>query len=438
MRRYRAKKKQTESTPTLSLGVKYVGGYFLLVFAIWPLTVNYFPAGSLPSRFPLLIGIAMIGIALKEGRKLEQVLLSAQLFFAFSFFTVISSIYGPRPPGLMEGIIGLVRNVGLGAALLLTIRSVSDLNFFLRVFIWYGVASTCYGLLFMVPGLTSIGAILVSVGLPTGMDANAFRMNGLQTDPTYFGLSIMPAFLISLNAVLRKSTTKIKIKPDRLAIFVTVLILTGILLSFSRTSWVGTIAGVLILTGFQGNILRTVFFFFIITTFLLVAAPNDLLETAMSQNSERTTLVINKRNDSRSGIWKAYFTLASDTPWGYGMGSIEYLRMLPSTFSGSWAAENPRPHNMYLFIWVESGIQTLMPLLFLLGLSFSRAWRILNYVDPATGITYGALAMALLASMTMGLFGLGGMFQLLAINIALGLVIWYLKVEGKLVPMHKM
>jgi O-antigen ligase len=119
-------------------------------------------------------------------------------------------------------------------------------------------------------------------------------------------------------------------------------------------------------------------------------------------------------------------------PLGYGLGSIEYLRQLPTTFTGMWARESPRPHNMYLFIWVESGLQTLLPLLALMSISFARCWKIRHFIDPGTGQRYGSLGMALLTSMTVGLFGLGGMLQLMAINIALGLAIWYLGVEQKL------
>ena len=422
----------------LSLGVRAAGFYFFLVFAIWPLTVNIFPAGSLPSRFPLLVGVIMFAVALKEGRNLGQILKPAQLFFTFCLFSVLSSLHGPLPPGLIEGIISLVRNVGIGVALVLTIRSIADLNFFLRVFIWYGVASTLYGLMFMVPGLTTIGAIMVSMGLPTGKDINAMRMNGLQTDPTYLGLSIMPAFLINLNEVLSTQKSHKKGKRSWLAFVITVLILLGIILSFSRTTWVATAAGVLMLTGLQGNMFRSAFYFFVIVVFLQVAAPNDVLEVAMSQNADRATFEVNQRNDSRSGIWKAYFRLATEEPWGYGMGSIEHLRNLPSTFTGLWAAENPRPHNMYLFIWVEAGVQALLPLLFLLALSFVRSWKIRNYVDPKTGSTYGALAMSLLTSMSLGLFGLGGLLQLLSIMIAIGLVVWYLKMEKQLIHMEQL
>ena len=425
--------KPPETQPTPSLGTKIVGGYFWLIFAVWPLAFNFITVGSLPSRLPLLVGIAMIAVALKEGRKMKQILVPAQLFMAFSFFWILSSTYGYPPMGLLEGAIGLVRNAGMGAALLLTIRSVTDLNFFLRVFVWYAVTSTCYGLLFMVPGLISMGSFLVSLNLPEGKLAGTMRMIGLLNDPTYFGLSLIPAFLISLDAVIRTRNKHVKNTQDRLAIGTTMLIMLGIALSFSRTSWAATAAGILVLTGFQGKIIRSVFTFVIIVVFLQVATPDEFIETMISKNSERTTMVLNEKNDTRSGIWQGFLRLATNTPWGYGLGSIEYLRMLPSTFPGHWFAESPRPHNIYLFIWVESGIQTLFPLLALLVLSFIRSWKVRNYVDPETGVAYGPLSMALIASVTVGLFGLGGLIQILIINIALGLVVWYLKIEKKLV-----
>ncbi|MBF0096440.1 MAG: O-antigen ligase family protein [Magnetococcales bacterium] len=415
-----------------SLGVRYAGFYFFLVFAVWPLTIPIFPVGSLQSRFPLLVGVIMIAVAIKEGRKVAQIRIPAQYFFLFCLFYVLSSIEGPEAPGLIEGVISLLRSVGLGVALVLSIRTVLDLQFFLRVYVWYGISSTVYGLLFMVPGLTGIGGTLLAMGLPPGKDPGAMRMTGLLTDPTYFGLSVVPALMIVLHQVISSGGAHSKRWHYWLAVFYTALLSAGILLSFSRTTWAGVAAGILLLTGMQRKILRTLFSFVFIVLFLHMAAPDELLEIALSDNADRTTIELNERNDSRSGIWSAYFDLAMANPLGYGLGSIEYLRQLPTTFTGMWARENPRPHNMYLFIWVESGLQTLLPLLALMGISFLRCWKIRHLVDPSTGQPYGSLGMALLTSMTIGLFGLGGMLQLMAINIALGLSIWYLGVEQKL------
>ncbi|MBF0293804.1 MAG: O-antigen ligase family protein [Magnetococcales bacterium] len=425
----------TATRTTLSLGVRFASFYFFLAYAVWPLTVNFFPVGSLPSRFPLVVGALMIAVALKQGRPYAWIRKPAQLFIIFSFFYTASSVLGPVPPGLWEGVVNLVRIVGIGMALVLTIRSVPDLEFFLRVFVWYGVISSLYGLLFMIPGLNAVGGMLLSMGLPTGKDPNAMRMTGLLTDPTYFGLSIMPAFLITLHQVLSGVGKRGSKWRYWRSVAMTVILVLGLLLSFSRTTWAGVAAGVLVLTSLQGKVMRAVLAFLTITIFLQVAAPDELLEVALSANKDRATFEINERNDSRSGIWQAYFDLATVNPFGYGMGSIEYLRQLPTTFAGygTWSNENPRPHNIYLFIWIEGGVQTLLPLMGLLWLSVARAWRIRNLVDPVSGIGYSQLAIALLSSMAIGMFGLGGMLHLFCIMIAIGLVIWYLGVEKKLV-----
>ncbi|MBF0183204.1 MAG: O-antigen ligase family protein [Magnetococcales bacterium] len=375
----------------------------------------------------------MIIVAIREGRAVQQIRIPAQYFFLFCLFYILSSTEGPEAPGLIEGMISLLRSVGLGVALVLSIRSVVDLRFFLKMYSWYGIASTVYGLLFMMPGLTAVGGLLLSLGLPLGKDPGAMRMTGLLTDPTYFGLSIMPAFLISLHQIMSSSQWNKNRFGYGVAISQTVLLVLGLFLSFSRTTWAGAAAGVLLLTGLQRKFMRTLFSFLSVVLVLQFFAPDELFEIALSENRDRTTIELNERNDSRSGIWEAYFDLAMANPLGYGLGSIEYLRQLPTTFSNIWARESPRPHNIYLFIWVESGLQTLLPLLGLQGLSFWRCWRIRYLVDSVTGQSYGVLAMSLLTSMTIGLFGLGGMLQLLAINIALSLAIWYLAVERQLI-----
>ena len=290
----------------------------------------------------------------------------------------------------------------------------------------------------MVPGLNSVGSMLLALGLPPGRELEGARMIGLLTDPTFFGLSIMPSLLINLHGVLGSVTKKVKNPIHWSSISMTVLLILGVFLSFSRTTWSGVVAGILILTGLQGQIVRTVFSFFIIVIFLQVVTPDELLETALSANKDRATIELNERNDSRTGIWKAYFRLAVTEPFGYGLGSVEHLRMLPTTFSDAWAAENPRAHNIYLHTWVESGVQTLVPLLLLIGLALVRSWKMRHHVDPSNGMAYGTLACALLVSMTIGLFGLSGMLQMLSITISLGLAIWYLAIEKQLVPMDQM
>ncbi|MBF0367847.1 MAG: O-antigen ligase family protein [Magnetococcales bacterium] len=411
----------------VSLPVKLAGFYFFLIFVIWPFVVYKYPGGGAILRFPLLVGMGMMGLAVLRGVAMKRIRLAAQLFFIFAFFFVISSVYGPRPPGLAEGVTQLFRSVGLGAVLVMTIRTVTDLHFFLRVFVWAGVIDAIYGLLFMIPGLSVVGFKLFGMGFPMGRDLIAFRMNGIQSDPTYFGLFVMPAFLISLNEVLRKRK-----ESGWLSLSITALLFLSIILSFSRTTWAGTAAGILVLAGLRGHFIRIGFIFVALVVFLQIAAPDDFLAAAISQNSARTSLVLENQADSRTWIWKAYLELAMTTPWGYGMGSIEELRQF-ATWSMERSGSTARPHNIYLILWVENGLQTLLPFLSLVGLGMLRAWKMRDFGDPTTQMEYGTLSLALISSMTVGLFALGGMIQLLSIVVAIGLATWYLKVDRKLV-----
>ena len=421
---------RTDTAPEpLGLPIKLAGFYFFLIFIIWPFFVNRYPEGHPVLRLPLVVGVIMMAVAVFKGRKLRRIVTSAQLFFAFSFFFVASSLYGPNAPGLVQGVTMLFRSVGLGAVLVLAIRSSRDLDFFLKVFVWAGVIDACYGLLFMMPGMTGVAAVFKAIGLPSGRDLIAFRMNGIQSDPTYFGLFIMPAFLISLNEILRQRRGV-----GWVPILITTLLLLCILLSFSRTTWVGTLAGIIVLAGLRGHLVRTAFLFVSMVIFLQVAAPDNFLAAAISDNSARTTLVLENQADSRTWIWKAYAELAFSSPWGYGMDSLETLRQF-ATWSMERVGSTARPHNIYLLLWVESGLQTLLPFLALIGMSMQRAMRMREYGDPVTGAEYGTLFLALTASMAVGLFALGGMIQLLSIMIGLSLAAWYLRIEKKLVSL---
>lgn len=400
-----------------------------MIFIVWAVMAHIYPPGSAILRLPLLVGIVMVVFAIQKGRPLRQIRLSAQIFFIFSFFYVLSSVYGPNAPGIIEGVTMLFRTLGLGVALVLAIRNVRDLDFILKIFVWSAVINSCYGLMFMIPGLTAIGQLMMAIGLPNGRDLIALRMNGLQSDPTYFGLTILPGFLISLNDVLRMRN-----QATWGAIATAILLFLSILLSFSRSTWGGMVVGILVLTGFTQNLFKAVMFFLLFVIAIQFTALDDFLAAAISENSERTSINLDKQADSRTWIWQAYFQLAATQPWGYGMGSIETLRQF-TTWTMERSGSTARPHNIYLVLWVENGLQSLIPFLLLIAMSLRRAWSIRNYGDKTTGKEYGTLAFSLISSMSVGLFALGGMIQLLAITIALGLSIWYLKVDKKLVPL---
>ncbi len=121
----------TPKKEPLSLPVKIAGFYFVLIFVVYPFVVMRYPIGHPILRIPLLVGIIMMAVAVVKGRKLVKIQMAAQIFFLFSFFFVASSLYGPHAPGLFEGVVMLFRSVGLGAVLVLAIRSARDLNFFL-------------------------------------------------------------------------------------------------------------------------------------------------------------------------------------------------------------------------------------------------------------------------------------------------------------------
>ncbi|MEO5334691.1 MAG: O-antigen ligase family protein [Magnetococcus sp. YQC-5] len=417
-----------QKSETVSRSIKFAGLYYLLIFVIMPLFSDVFSAIA---RLPLGVGVLMIALAIYDGRPLEQIRLSSQLFFLFSFFYVLSSLYGTDAPGAMEGIIMLFRQMGIGVVLVLAVRSTKDLEFMFKLFVWSGIISAIYGMLFIIPQLAPVGFFLRSLGLPSGRDANALRMIGVLNDPTYFGLSILPGFLISLNNVLRTRT-----QSGWLSIGSAILLFFAIILSFSRTTWAGMLVGILVLTGFTKNLFKAVMFVVVFILVMQITAMDDFLSAAMSENASRSTIDLSKQEDSRTYVWKAYFKLALENPLGYGMGSIETLRWY-ATWSVATPTAEHRPHNAYLIIWVEGGLQSLIPFMALLITSLKRSWSIRSYGDRVNKKDYGTLAVALIASMAVGLFSLGGMFQLLAINISLGLSIWYLKVDKQLVPVTK-
>ena len=356
----------------------------------------------------------MVAMALLTKRRLTGMGIPITLFLIFSCGYLFNGVWGLSGP--IESGRLFFASTGIGMCLVLIIKKPAQLDFFLKALFTVALVNAIYGLLFTIPGVAGLGETLKSLGLPSGMDKNGWRLIGLLGDPSLCGLLLLTGFLIALDRTLEK--------PGLLNIALALTFILAIFLTFSRTTWVGALAGVVFLLGLKQVAPMKIALVLIIGGLFFLAAHN-IFSSNISQNQFRLDLA---HSDTRSGVWLFWSAMALKNPLGYGNGFIyDYV------FKHNWIV----PHNIYLSVWVEGGIQTLIPLLLLIWVCFRRQWRIRGYLDPETGKRYGPLLLSLFAAIAVSLLALSSMLQLLFITMGLGFSYSLLAQDSLLVPQEK-
>ncbi|MEW6107746.1 MAG: O-antigen ligase family protein [Nitrospirota bacterium] len=403
----------------LPLSVFFIAVYFVFYFVVMPSGMLFEKESE--NRLPLLLGVIMLGTAVLEGRNIGRYRVPALWFFLFSAGYLISGLWGPS--GIVEAFRLLFAQIGIGLALMISVRRVRHLDMILYTILFSALLNAFYGLLFMFLGFESICEVFLSSGMVPGRDPYAMRLTGFLEDPTYCGLLLMFGYFISLHEVINRRLQKVL----KFMLSAGVLLIS-IYLTFSRTTWISTIFGTAIYWGFYKLKLTQKQFIVMTLSFVIVVVFNDFFAYVTAQNIDRFSFL---HSDSRTWLWNAYFKIAIQKPLGYGVGSIEELRN--SRLLLNLIDSNARPHNMYLIIWIESGLQTLIALIALILIAVKYEWSLQQYQDPLTGKRYGALAIVTVTSLSLGIFGLGGLLNLLFLSIGLSFLTWLFVKESKLV-----
>jgi hypothetical protein len=397
--------------------------YFVLIFAIMPLDIIGSESESAASRIPLVFGFAMLVFALPELRAdLGLPRGFVPLFICFMSTYLLSGMYGNA--GVVEALRLFFAQVGIGLVILLAARHFSSLRVFLSAVIWVAGMNAAYGILFLIPGLSDLGYALVGLGMPVGvMRADETRLVGFLSDPTYCGLVLATGFFNCLERYVSSGGTKRTVYSVLAIVFG-----LGVFLTASRTSWVAMAAGLLVWRSTswsaRGRLLL------VVTSIVFVGYYSlEYLQEFLYTVLGRVDIA---RSDSRTWIWGAYYDIAVQWPWGYGVGSIETVRKYATALylPGSTA----RPHNYFLILWVENGVQTLIPFLLMIVIAWRRVRPTIGFADIRTGEQPGRLAVTMLVSLSVGLFGIGGMSQLLYLSLAMCLLSETYVRNGELVP----
>jgi O-antigen ligase len=352
---------------------------------------------AVPNKFLLLIAIAWL--ALLAGRHADaragfarnRALVICAL--AFIVWTILTLAWA-RVPGVAERPVKELVYAGLGLLLLLgTIVERRHVRWLVIAFVAGATLSVLWG--------AAKGGLSVNGGEAANAEG---RFQAGAGDPNYLAALLVPAIMLAGGlAVRRPFGTRIVLA------LATAILAIGLAATESRGGIIGAgvcaVAALVIWRGRRGLILAFIGLAILATVAFFVANPAAW---------ER----IHAGNASGSGrvdIWKVAWRAMQDHPI-FGVGIAQFPQVSPHYVLQPGALEYVNlivekhivVHNLYLQLWVETGIVGLLLFLTLVLASLAAAWRAAKAFDRQEDAEMSALAraaiLALLGMLTASFF----------------------------------
>ncbi|HOD12741.1 MAG TPA: O-antigen ligase family protein [Candidatus Omnitrophota bacterium] len=231
---------------------------------------------------------------------------------------------------------------------------------------------------------------------------------GIVTGPFENPNSFSPYLVICLCVVIALASWKWPRKALNFSLLgVGLILLVGLLFTFSRAGWLGFVAGSVVMMFLfdKKKLLLSLFAVFVLSLLLFFPFTQRLVYSFRAGwDSERFI------------IWRESITMIQENPFlGKGLGTyMDHSKKDIASDVGSHYA-----HNCYLQMWAETGMFTLLTFLLLAGFVLYRGIRIsLRSKDDDLGILLGGL--------TAGLFGflVASFFDTQLYSLQLSVLFW--------------
>lgn len=193
--------------------------------------------------------------------------------------------------------------------------------------------------------LASVFAIVGYLGKIGFLMYDSYRVKSLFKDPNVFGPYLVPAVIILLDDILRNN-----IASRKLNVFLLFINTVGIVLSFSRGSWLNLAVSVIfyLLLNINRLKLRRILMYSAITLLILLLIWSFFLENDFKDFFMQRTMIQGYDND-RFSVQESGLSLVSNRLIGYGPGVYEEIVM--ENFGLNVSA-----HNLYIRVMLENGI----------------------------------------------------------------------------------
>jgi O-antigen ligase len=357
---------------------------------------------SVPNKLLLLIVIAWVAMlfgatrttsARESFRQNRTIVLCA---LAFLIWTILTLAWAPDP-GSAERAVKELIYAGLGLTLCLgAILERRHVRWVMMAFVLGAALSVLWG--------AAKGGLSVHAGGGEGEVANADgRFQGGAGDPNYLAAVLVPAIMLAGGLAIWRSATR-----RTLLALATFIIAVGLAATQSRGGLIGAAvcAGValFIWKGRRALILGLIGLALLALVSFFVANPSAL---ARLQESNQ--------GSGRVDIWTVAWRVVHDHPLA-GVGIAQFPQVSPHytlqpgalRFVGLIVEKHIVVHNLYLQLWVETGIVGLLLFLGVIWASLARALSAARSFDRQGDTEMSALtraaALALVGMLTASFF----------------------------------
>jgi len=201
----------------------------------------------------------------------------------------------------------------------------------------------------------------------------AGRLDSIFVSPNYLGLYLAPICLLIFGLIIYDRASQASEK-----IFLSaslIILLVSIYLTESYSSWLALIVGLVFLWFYLPK--RRLKFILLIVG-LIVLCPLMIYQAGTSRFRHYDAFWQISSKDTRMLIWQAALSTGINQPiLGAGLGGFrfayqDYIKTLPKLPP---EREAPFPHNLYLTLWLETGLLGLVSFLWLMIIFFSQLFK---------------------------------------------------------------
>jgi O-antigen ligase len=377
---------------------------------------------AVPNKLLLFIIVAWVGLLVGRRTKARAVLAENRVLLtwvlAFIVWVVLSLAWAPSPGAAERPIKELIYG-GLGLLLLLgTLRERRHVRWVMTAFVAGAALSVMWG--------AAKGGLSVRGGGGGGEVANVDgRFQGGSGDPNYLAAVLVPAIMLAGGLAIRPAAIK-----RVLLALATAIIAVGIAATQSRGGLIAAvvcaIVALVIWRGKRGLILALIGVAVLGAVCFFVANP------AAWQRIEESN-----QGSGRVDIWTVAWRVVHDHPFN-GVGIAQFPVVSPHyvlqpgalRYVNLIVEKHIVVHNLYLQLWVETGIVGLLLFLAVVVTSLTAAWRAVARFDLVGDEEMAALAragiLALIGMLTASFFlsnlEAGQLWLLLAAGPALAII----------------
>lgn len=338
-------------------------GIYLIVLTL-PLDVM----GRLTEKYPVtLFHVALIVTVLSWliglFKEKEIVLYRSTVDLPIAALIASVALSVPLSYSRVETIVGLFRILALFSFFLLVTNNVRSESSVRKLMTWIVMTGVFFALFafaqYFVPNF-GLGTKVLKISM-----LGVKRVGGFFHDPNLFASFLSVALLISFTFWLSSEREK-----KLLWLISTLFLSASLIMTFSRTAWIGTFVGLLsIFFLFKDNRLKKMMVIFLAVVIISASIPGPIQGRLLSAMS----LTTDASARGRVLLLVSTLEMIRDNPvFGIGVGA--FSSAYPSYRKLGVRTTLVKPHQLPLTMWAEAGILGIAALLYLLYV-WLRLWK---------------------------------------------------------------